>query len=241
MALKKAFTSFFTYYHSTMDSRNLWQRLFTANDLATEIALHVAGATSRSHNPFEQLAAHRNPEELSDEFIDQWVMPFYMVSLARLDDQTFSAFAQAAKTITPDVVRELLGDFNWRPRIVGAYFAAIKGYEELTDILGVHLLQSKVCYAGAGYALAFAMFQRERAQDYLKAYLDYYLKQPDLWYDQADVLAALHLLDPAEAATYAASWQAFIVNKPNHRLEDTIDWMRTSIATVERIRAASVQ
>jgi hypothetical protein len=194
----------------------------------------VAGATSRSHNPFEQIAAHRNPEELSDEFIDQWVMPFYMVSLARLDDQTFTAFAQAAKEITLDVVRELLGDFDWRPRIVGAYFAAIKGYDELTDIM-------EVCYAGAGYALAFAMFQSERARDYLKAYLDYYLKQPDLWYDQADVLAALSLLDPAEAATYAASWQAFIVNKPNHRLEDTIDWMRTSIATVERIRAASVQ
>lgn len=223
-----------------MDFRNLWQRLFTVNDQATEVALHVAGATSRSHNPFEQLAAHRNQEELSDEFIDHWVMEFYMVSLARLDDQTFAAFVQAAKEITPDIVRELLGDFDWRPRIVGAYFAAIKEYEELTDILGVHLLQSEVCYAGAGYALAFAVFKNERAQDYLKAYLDYYLKQPDLWYDQADVLATLHLLDPAGAATYDASWQAYIVNKPNHRLEDTSNRLRKSIAMVEKIRAASL-
>jgi hypothetical protein len=223
-----------------MDFRNLWQRLFTANDQATEVALHVAGATSRSHNPFEQLAAHRNQEELSDEFINQWVMPFYMVSLARLDDQTFAAFVQAAKEITPDIVRELLGDFDWRPRIVGAYFAAIKGYEELTDIMGVHLLQSEVCYAGAGYALAFALFQSERAQDYLKAYLDYYLTQPDLWYDQADVLAALHLLAPAEAATYDTHWQAYIANKPNHRLEDTSDWLIKSMAMVEKIRAVSL-
>lgn len=152
---------------------NLWQRLFTSNDQATEVALHVAGATSRSHNPFEQLVTYRNQDEPSDEFIDKWVMKFYMVSIAMLDDQTFAAFVEAAREITPDIVRELLGDFNWRLRIVGAYFAAIKDYEELTDIMGVHLLQSEVCYAGAGYALAFAMFQSKRAKDYLKAYLEY--------------------------------------------------------------------
>ena len=220
---------------------NLWQRLFTSNDQATEVALHVAGATSRSHNPFEQLAAYRNQEEPSDEFIDKWVMKFYMVSIARLDDQTFAAFVEAAREVTPDIVRQLLGDFDWRPRIVGAYFAAIKGYQELTDILGVQLLQSEVCYAGAGYALAFATFQSEQAQDYLKAYLDYYLKQPDLWYDQADVLAALHIIDPDEAATYLTCWQAYTVDKPNHRLENTIARMQKSTETVEQIRAASLQ
>ena len=220
---------------------NLWQRLVTSNDQATEVALHVAGATNRNHNPFEQLAAYRNQEEPSDEFIDKWVMEFYMVSLARLDDQTFTAFVRASKEVTPDIVCQLLGEFDWRPRIVGAYFAAIKGYEELTNIIGVHLLQSEVCYAGAGYALAFAIFQSERAQDYLKAYLEYYLKQPDLWYDQADALAALHLIAPAEAVPYLASWQAYTVDKPNHRLEDTIEWMSRSVAKVEQISAASLQ
>jgi hypothetical protein len=220
---------------------NLWQRLFTPNDQATEVALHVAGATSRSHNPFEQLATYRNQEEPSDEFIDKWVMEFYIVSLANLDDQTFAAFVQASQEVTPDVVKQLLGDFDWRPRIVGAYFAAIKDYEEFTDIIGVHLLQSEVCYAGAGYALAFAMFQSEQAQDYLKAYLEYYLKQADLWYDQADVLAALHVLNPAEAAAYLTSWQVYTADKPNHRLESTIDWLKKSMKMVERIRIASKQ
>jgi hypothetical protein len=224
-----------------MTFSNLWQRLFTPNDQATEVALHVAGATSRSYTPFEQLATYRNQEELSDEFIDKWVMEFYMVSIANLDDQTFAAFVQASKEVTPDVVKQLLGDFDWRPRIVGAYFAAIKGYQEFTDIIGVHLLQSEVCYAGAGYALAFAMFQSERAQDYLKAYLEYYLKQADLWYDQADVLAALHVLNHAEAATYLVSWQAYTADKPNHRLENTIEWLRKSMKMVERIRIASEQ
>jgi hypothetical protein len=223
-----------------MSLSKLWQQLFTANNYETDIALHIAGATSRHRNPFESLSTHRNQDEPSDEFIDKWVMEFYMVSIANSTDQTFAAFVQAAKEITPDVVRELLGDFDWRPRIVGAYFAAIKGYEEFIDIIGVHLLQSEVCYAGAGYALAFAMFQSERAQDYLKAYLEYYLKQPDLWYDQADVLAALHLIAPAEAANYTASWQSYTVDKPNHQLESTIDWMKMSIDMVERIRTASL-
>jgi hypothetical protein len=225
-----------------MSLSKLWQQLFSSNDEETDIALHIAGATSRHRNPFESLSAYRNQEEEpSEEFIDKWVMEFYMVSIANLDAKTFTAFVQASKEITLDVVRELLGDFNWRPRIVGAYFAAIKGYEELTDIMGVHLLQSEVCYAGAGYALAFAVFRSERAQDYLKAYLEYYLKQPDLWYDQADVLAALHIIAPAEAANYTTSWESYTVDKPNHKLEDTIDWMKMSMETVAQIRAASLR
>lgn len=221
-----------------MSLSQLWQHLFTTNDEETNIALHIAGATSRHQNPFESLPAYRNQEEPSDEFIDKWVMEFYRVSLANLDDKTFTAFVQASKEITLDIVRELLGDFNWRLRIAGAYFAAIKDYEELTDIIGVHLLQSEVCYAGAGYALAFAMFRSERAKDYLKAYLEYYLKRLDLWYDQDDVLAALYLIAPTEAATYLPGWQAYKADKPNHRLEDTMDLMRKSMEMVARIREA---
>jgi hypothetical protein len=223
-----------------MSLSKLWQHLFTTNEEETDIALHIAGATNRHHNPFESLPTHRNQEEPSEEFIEKWVMEYYMVSIAGLNDQAFATFVQAAKDITPDVVRQLLGDFNWRLRIVGAYFASIKGYEEFTDIIGMHLLQSEVCYAGAGYALAFALFRSELAQDYLKAYLDYYLKRPDLWYDQADVLAALHLVDPAVAKTYTASWQSYITDKPNHRLESAIDRLKLSVATVKQIRAASL-
>lgn len=222
-----------------MDFSKLWQHLFTRNDEATEIALHVAGATSRSHNPFEQLATHRNQEELSDKFIEEWVMSFYGVSLANLDEATVAAFARAATQVTPDIVRQLLGDFNWRPRIVGAYFAAIKGYEELTDSIGVHLLQSEVCYAGAGYALAFAAFGSPQAKAYLQTYLDYYLGQPALWYDQADVLAALHLLDPAAAAAYEPAWLAYTRDKPYHRLATTTEFMNKSLGVVKQISAAS--
>jgi hypothetical protein len=55
----------------------LWQHLFTTNEEEADIALHIAGATSRHHNPFEILPTHRNQDEPSDEFIDKWVMDFY--------------------------------------------------------------------------------------------------------------------------------------------------------------------
>jgi hypothetical protein len=90
-----------------MSLSKLWQQLFTTNNEETDIALHIAGATSRHRNPFESLPTHRNQNEPSDEFIDKWVMEFYMVSIANSTDQTFAAFVQAAKEITPDIVREL--------------------------------------------------------------------------------------------------------------------------------------
>jgi hypothetical protein len=160
-----------------MSFSKLWQKLFTNNDDATEIALHVSGATVRNQSPFDELESHRNEKELTEEFIDKWVMEFYMNSISNPDQETIAKFAAAAKEITPEIVKQLLGDFDWRPRIVGAYFAAIKGYNELRDIIGIHLLKSEVCYAGYGYALALAVFADEKSKTYLSLYLDYYLKR----------------------------------------------------------------
>jgi len=108
-------------------------------------------------------------------------------------------FATAAQTIDLDIVHNLFGDFDWRTRIAGAYFAAIKGYIELVDILGTHLLKSEVCFAGKGYALALATFGGERAAYYLTTYLDYYLDQTDLYYDQGEVFCALEHVNRAAA------------------------------------------
>ncbi|MCB2410069.1 DUF6000 family protein [Hymenobacter sp. BT178] len=208
-------------------------------DQATEIALHIAGATVQHRNPFEQLEAFRNQDELSEEFIEKWVMEFYMPSINRLDDQTMEAFVTASKEITQEIIQQLLGDFDWRPRIVGAYFAAIKGYTDLTDIIGVHLLKSEVCYAGLGYALALATFGGDQSKEYLKMYLDFYLKQKDLWFDQNSVLAALHLISPDEASSYFNSWQEYISDKPYHDLSNNIEGMIKSVNIVKQIRQAS--
>ena len=98
--------------------------------------LHVSGATVRHRHPFESLEVPRNEQDLSRNFIDKWVVPFYMTSLSNADDTTILMFADAAKEINVGIVKVLLGDFNWRTRIAGAFFAAINNYKEVEDIIG---------------------------------------------------------------------------------------------------------
>ena len=74
---------------------------------------------------------------------------------------------QTKDKITKEVVVKLLGDFNWRTRQTGAFFAAIKHFTDLTDIIGTHFLKSEVCYAGQVYAYTFASFNTETCIEYL--------------------------------------------------------------------------
>ena len=134
-----------------------------------------------------------------------------------------------------DVVRRLLGDFNWRPRITGAYFAASNHYTELVDILGTHLLKSEVCFAGKGYSLALATFGGDRAADYLTAYLDYYLDRTNLYFDQGDVFCALEHVDKAAADARRAKWDSFVAGKPYWNLDRYRESLTESLSTVARI------
>jgi hypothetical protein len=92
---------------------------------------------------------------------------------------------------------KLLTFFNWRPRIVGANFAAIKNAWQHGDHIGRLLLRSDVCLAGTGYALALARFNNEQSIRYLQMYLDHYLGQVNLWFNQGAVMGALAYLDKA--------------------------------------------
>src|SRR5580704_4085896 len=137
-----------------MALNKLWTKLFSRNEEKDEIALHSSGANVRHHNPFESLEVPRNGDELSQELIDKYVVPFYMSDLSPSDEPSIHHFAEVAREIDSSIVKMLLRDFNWRTRIVGAYFAAINAYPEFEDIIGKHLLKSEVCYAGKGYCIA---------------------------------------------------------------------------------------
>jgi hypothetical protein len=52
--------------------------------------------------------------------------------------------------IDEGLIVTLLSQFDWRPRITGAYFAAVKKLASLDDHIGNLLLRSDVCYAGHG-------------------------------------------------------------------------------------------
>lgn len=224
-----------------MSFKKLWTKLFTHNDETDEIELHVSGATVRHRNPFESIEVPRNEEELSEDFVEKWVVPFYMNSLSNADETTIKAFADTAKEINLEIVKTLLSDFDWRTRITGAFFAAINNYKEVEDIIGRHLLKSEVCYAGSGYCLALATFSNEDAKNYLTAYLDYYLDRKDLWFDQADAFCALEHLDKGKADKLLDKWNAFIADKEYWSLEKSRKHFNSCMVTLDKIREAKIR
>lgn len=221
-----------------MALNKLWTKFFTRNEEKDEIALHVSGATVRHRSPFENLDVPRNENELPQELIDKFVIPFYMSSLSTLDESTIPQFVEAAREIDSPIVRMLLGDFNWRTRIVGAYFAAINAYFEFEDIIGKHLLKSEVCYAGKGYCIALATFKNQDAKEYLSTYLNYYLDRKELWYDQAEAFCALEYLDKEYAISFLEKWNAFVEDKKYWDLENTRKHLQNSMLAIGRIQDA---
>jgi hypothetical protein len=123
----------------------------------------------RHRNPFEDLEVPRNEFELSIEFIEQWVTPFYLDNLSILNTAAIASFVVATKKIDQTIVAKLLGDSNWRSRRAGALFSAIMNYKEFESIIGRSLLKSEVCYAGSAYCIALATFATGSSRDFLIA------------------------------------------------------------------------
>jgi plasmid maintenance system antidote protein VapI len=209
------------------------------DDLNEQIRLHSAGATVRHKSSFADLASYQNTEQLSQDFIDTWAIPFYM-RIGDTDENWVNQLIQVKDKITKDVALKLLGDFNWRTRQTGAFFAAIKNYTDLSDIIGVHLLKSEVCYAGQVYAYTFAYFNTNNCIDYLDRYSTYYLSKPNLWFDQQEALEALTYLDKINktnmASKHADNWIKFIENKPNWNKKITTDRLEEQLALIEKVK-----
>lgn len=205
------------------------------------IARHVAGATVVHKSPFSDLKTPFKTKSLSEDFISKWVAPFYLERL--LENNNYeNAFLNVKDDINPEIVKQLLGYFDWRTRITGAYFASILDYEEFDDFIGINLLKSEVCYAGEGYLVALALFNTDKTRSYIIKYLDYYLTRPDLWFDQGDAMASMIWLDKInetnfiETKSYIEKWEAFTADKPDWKLEHYIDFFERRILKIESIK-----
>jgi hypothetical protein len=216
--------------------KNIWTKLFSKNNEANEIALHVSGAIVRHRNPFEELHVPRNSTDLSNKFIEKWVAPFYMGIHSKINESNIPLFVKASQEINIDIVKTLLGDFNWRTRLSGAFFAAVHDYKELEESIGNLLLKSEVCYAGTGYCLALAIFNTETSKDYLVKYLKYYLTRKDLWFDQAAVYCALDFLDKDAANKFDDAWRDFVIDKPRWNIESHKEHFHKNIEIIKEIR-----
>lgn len=160
----------------------------------SDFEMHSAGAIVRHKSPFEELASYVNVSAITQEFRKQWVIPFYF-EFNNYSDDWVQKMIDLKPKITEKVILQNLGDFDWRTRSTGSYFAAIMEARNTEDIIGTHLLKSEVCFAGVQYAITLAAFNSKKSANYLNRYLEYYLTKPELYFDQSNVLQVLKYLD----------------------------------------------
>lgn len=141
--------------------------------------------------------------------------------------QQLAASKSALSQANEELVAQLLQTRNWRHRITGSWIAGIKNWRQFGDEIGALMLESKLVYAGRGYAFALACFEDDKSVRHLKKYLDFYLPQLDLWYDQADAMSALMWIDARTGASHSASyllpkgaWDTFEANKQRWSLKE---------------------
>ena len=208
-------------------------------NLNEKIRLHSLGATLKHKSTFENLISFKNKEELSKEFIETWVVPFYM-NLEETNQEWSEFLLNAKEKITKEDIIKLLGDFNWRTRQTGAFFATIKNYSDLIDIIGIHFLKSEVCYAGRTYAFMFACLNNRKSTEYLDDYLTYYLSKNELWFDQTEAMEALTYIDKINNSNlidkHKANWLQFIQNKPNWKAEISTEYLEKYIEFINNIK-----
>ena len=201
-----------------------------------DLQLHVAGSTVR-HTHFDELEYFKNIEELQPDFIEKWVVPFYMVNLNKTE--YLDKFKEISDQLSENIVKKLLGDFNWRTRIVGAIFSAIMNYKSFEEQIGTLLLKSEVTYAANGYVLALARFNSSKSVEYLRQYLDHYLNQKDLWFDQDDVMATLKWLDNQNGTTnhldFLDNWNKFTSDKENWNLDKAYQRIQNEMSAIEEL------
>jgi len=182
----------------------------------SDIELHSAGATIRHKSIFDGLPTYENSKEIDQEFRDKWVIPYYF-NLNKNDDEWINKMIAVKDEINENIILQNLGDFNWRTRSTGAFFAAIKDKQELTDIIGNHLLKSEVCFAGRQYAVTLTSFNSELSIYYLNKYLEYYLHQLELEFDQIAVARAIKYLDEINGTDYFKNHQLNLKTFKKHR------------------------
>ncbi|MET8748018.1 DUF6000 family protein [Streptomyces sp. NPDC004728] len=127
---------------------------------------------------------------------------------------------QAAGEITPAELG-ILFEGGWRECRTASWLVAVAGRAEFRGRIGELLLAGGGPYQGA-FCIALAAFGTNADADLVCRYLDRYLPQPDLVWDQTAVLSTLLHLDAVlgteRAAPYLAAgglWQQWVDATPN--------------------------
>lgn len=213
------------------------------DDLNEMARLHSAGAIVRHVSPFDSLQYPRNNFELTSDFLKKWALPYYMQIGSRDNEDWITGIKKIKTDITKEVLLSLLGDFNWRTRLVGTYFAAVKNYSDLIDIIGTLLLKSEVCCVGHIYSLVLAFFNTDKCVQYLNDYLDYYLTKPNLYFDQVYVMGAVVYLDKVNGTSngdkHLENWNALKKTWTNIQEERTAEYFEAQMLRLKELNQYS--
>ena len=149
----------------------------------------------------------------------QWVKPFYMQFLhgnfrhrcqatepSEERESLILSLHNAMSEITPSIVDCLFEQEEWRARLTGSWFCALKGWSQYREIIGQRLIESECCFAGQGYCAALASFEDPLSAGYLGEYLDIWLPQLDKFYDQHWAMPALIWIDERCATDISAKY-----------------------------------
>ncbi|MGW1963708.1 DUF6000 family protein [Streptomyces sp. NPDC001935] len=138
------------------------------------------------------------------------------------------ALAADAKAVS-DAELTILLEGSWRERRTAAWLAAVSRRDHFRERLGALLLESELCCAGGAYCVALASFGTARDADLLAAYLDRYLRRPDLAYDQPTAMGALAYTDSVLQGDRAGRllqegglWSQWFQDAPHVRGDDDI-------------------
>jgi len=188
----------------------------------TYIQCHLMGATVLHDHPFGELPCTYLGTGLEKEFEAfhmKWVEPYYLNVGSEYPDDWIRKMRALKNEITEDVILKLLGHVNWRPRSMGAYFAMVAEMPQLLDVIGVHLLKSEVCLVAKTYLIAIAYFNSPWGLNYLQRYLDHYIQQYHLVFDQFEAMETLCYLDHINGTNYMAKyedrWAEFVIHQPH--------------------------
>ncbi|MFJ1594719.1 DUF6000 family protein [Kitasatospora albolonga] len=139
------------------------------------------------------------------------------------------ALARDARAVS-DAELTLLFQGSWRERRTAAWLAAVSRRDHFRGRLGALLLESEVCCAGGAYCVALSSFGTAQDADLLAAYLDRYLRRPDLAYDQPTAMGALAYTDSVLHSDRAGRllqedglWRQWFRDAPHMRGDDGID------------------
>jgi hypothetical protein len=163
-----------------------------------------------------------------NEFIAKWVNPYYApilhgnyCFLLKHEQQTSFNLSvkKGLEAIDEKIATQLLSG-GWREQITGSWFCGLKGWSQFADIIGTKLVASTMTYAGQGHSFALACFANDKSVKYLTEYLDTYLPQTKLVYDQDWVLPALMWVDAQKGTKHATRftgsrglWEKYVADK----------------------------